>query len=108
MPSGTSLRPRAAAVEAPFASAALAASLAQGWRNGSGPMLTKPLAYGFNIVTLAGFAVMAIGYSLGRAGRGRTASLGRAGRGRAVLGFGLMGIGTALVFLGLFLGGGFG
>ena len=60
-------------------------------------MLTKPLVYGFNIITLLGFAVMALGYSFGRAGRAR-----------ALPGFALMGVGTALVFLGLFLGGGFG
>lgn len=55
-------------------------------------MLTKPLIFGFNIVTLAGFAVMAVGYNVGRAMRGR-----------APVGFALMGIGTALVFLGLYL-----
>jgi hypothetical protein len=62
-----------------------------------GPMLTKPLVFGFNIVTLAGFAVMAIGYNIGRMMQGR-----------APVGFVLMGIGTALVFVGLYLGGGIG
>ncbi|HZU88390.1 MAG TPA: hypothetical protein VE993_03955 [Stellaceae bacterium] len=59
-------------------------------------MLTKNLVFGFNIVTLAGFAVMAIGFNLGRTVRGR-----------APVGFALMGVGTALVFCGLYLGGGF-
>jgi hypothetical protein len=58
------------------------------------PMLTKNLLFGFNLVTLAGFGVMAIGFNLGRTARGR-----------APAGFALMGIGTALVFLGLYLGG---
>ena len=61
------------------------------------PMLTKPIVFGFNLVTLMGFAVMAIGYNIGRMARGR-----------APVGFALMGIGTALVFVGLYLGGGLG
>lgn len=58
-------------------------------------MLTRNLLFGFNLVTLLGFAVMAIGFNLGRTARGR-----------APIGFALMGIGTALVFCGLYLGGG--
>jgi FtsH-binding integral membrane protein len=61
----------------------------------AGAMLTKDLVFGLNLVSLAGFAVMAIGLNLGRAARSR-----------APLGFVLMGVGTALVFFGLYLGGG--
>jgi hypothetical protein len=64
---------------------------------GGAAMLAKPLVFGFDVVTLLGFAVMAIGYNIGRMARGR-----------APLGFALMGIGTALVFVGLYLGGGIG
>lgn len=60
-------------------------------------MLTKPLIFGFNLVSLVGFAVMVIGYNIGRTMRGR-----------APLGFALMGVGTALVFAGLYIGGGLG
>jgi hypothetical protein len=84
------------AVEKPrFAIGAIAARLGRWMRSGGGPMLTKPLIFGFNLVTLAGFAVMAAGYNVGR--------VGRTMRGRAPVGFALMGIGTALVFLGLYL-----
>lgn len=58
-------------------------------------MLTRGLVFGLNLVTLLGFAVMAVGLNLGRTARAR-----------APLGFALMGIGTALVFLGIYLGGG--
>jgi hypothetical protein len=59
------------------------------------PMMTRNLLFGFNLVTLAGFVVMALGFNLGRMARGR-----------APLGFALMGVGTVLVFLGIYLGGG--
>jgi hypothetical protein len=72
-------------------------------------MLTRNLVFGFNIVTLAGFAVMAIGFNLGRTVRGR-APVGSPGvpkRSKIAWGWALMGVGTALVFCGLYLGGGF-
>lgn len=56
--------------------------------------MTRHLLFGFNVVTLIGFAAMAIG-----------SNLARMGRGRAGYGFVLMGIGTGLVFLGLYFGG---
>jgi hypothetical protein len=72
------------------------------------PMLTKDLLFGFNLVTLAGFAVMAIGFNLGRAARGRgpPGFAGGSARAKVVWGWALMGVGTALVFLGIYLGGG--
>lgn len=60
-------------------------------------MLTKPLVFGFNLVSLVGFAAMVIGYNIGRTMRGR-----------APVGFALMGVGTVLVFAGLYVSGGFG
>ncbi|HJU15553.1 MAG TPA: hypothetical protein VJ770_03710 [Stellaceae bacterium] len=61
------------------------------------PVLIRNLAFGFNLVSLFGFAVMVIGFNLGRTARGR-----------APFAFALMGVGTALVFAGLYLGGGLG
>ena len=54
-------------------------------------ILTQDLLFGMNAITLAGFVMMGFGLNQGR--RGRT---------RAPLAFALMGIGTALVFLGLY------
>jgi len=58
-------------------------------------MLTKDILFGMNFLTLAGFVVMGITLTLNRTGQ--------AGR---VLSIGLMGAGTALVFFGLYAGGG--
>jgi hypothetical protein len=58
-----------------------------------GPMLTRNLYFGFNLVSLAGLLVMGVGLHLAR-----TAQV------RAPVGIGLMGIGTALVFFGLYVG----
>ena len=55
-------------------------------------MLTDEVLYGMNLLTLAGFLVMGIGMTLNR-----QKSVG------ATTAFGLMGAGTALVFLGLYL-----
>ncbi len=57
-------------------------------------MLTRNIVFGLNLVSLAGFAAMAIGLN---ATRMRYAPV--------PVGFALMGVGTALVFLGLYLGG---
>jgi hypothetical protein len=57
-------------------------------------MLTKDILFGMNILTLAGFVVMGIALTLNRTGQ--------AGR---ALSIGLMGAGTALVFVGLYAGG---
>lgn len=54
--------------------------------------LTKEFVFGLNVVTVAGFLVMGAGLSLGRQGRVR-----------ARLAFALMGAGTALTFLGIYL-----
>jgi hypothetical protein len=59
------------------------------WGHG---MLTKEIFYGMNIPTLAGFALMGIGLTLYRQGRVR-----------APAAFALMGTGTALVCLGLYV-----
>lgn len=58
-------------------------------------MLTRDILFGMNIVTLAGFLVMGISLHLGR-----TAKL------RAPIAFAGMTLGTALVFLGIYIGGG--
>ena len=58
-------------------------------------MLTKDIFFGMNIVTLVGFLVMGLSVTLRR-----TATAG------APLCIGLMCAGTALVFLGLYAGGG--
>ena len=54
-------------------------------------MLTKDILFGMNVLTLVGFLVMGISLTLHRTGN--------AG---APMSIGLMGIGTALVFFGLF------
>lgn len=58
-------------------------------------MLTKDILFGMNILTLAGFVVMGITLTLNR--------MGQTGR---ALSIGLMTAGTALVFAGLYVGGG--
>ena len=58
-------------------------------------MLTKDILFGMNILTLAGFVVMGITLTLNR--------MGQAGN---ALRIGLMTAGTALVFAGLYVGGG--
>jgi hypothetical protein len=55
-------------------------------------MLTKDVLFGMNIVTLVGFVAMGIGLNQSRAGRSR-----------APIAFALMGVGTVLVFVGLYL-----
>ena len=58
-------------------------------------MLTKDILFGMNILTLSGFVVMGI-----------TLTLNRAGQAGKALSIGLMAAGTALVFVGLYAGGG--
>jgi hypothetical protein len=58
-------------------------------------MLTQNILFGMNILTLAGFAVMGITLTFNR--------MGQAGK---ALSIGLMTAGTALVFAGLYAGGG--
>ena len=58
-------------------------------------VLTKDILFGMNILTLAGFVVMGLTLTLNR--------MGQAGR---ALSIGLMAAGTALVFVGLYAGGG--
>jgi len=58
-------------------------------------MLTKDILFGMNVLTLAGFVVMGI-----------TLTLNRAGQAGKALSIGLMSAGTALVFIGLYAGGG--
>jgi hypothetical protein len=58
-------------------------------------MLTKDILFGMNILTLAGFVVMRI-----------TLTLNRIGQTGKALSIGLMTAGTALVFAGLYVGGG--
>jgi len=55
-------------------------------------MLTKEILYGMNLLTLAGFVLMGVGLTLNRQGKVRTP-----------VAFGLMGVGTVLVFLGLYV-----
>jgi hypothetical protein len=55
-------------------------------------MFTREILYGMNILTLAGFALMGIGLTLNRQQKVRTP-----------VAFALMGAGTALVFLGLYV-----
>jgi hypothetical protein len=58
-------------------------------------MLTKDILSGFNILSLAGFVLMALTLALSRSGQtGKSLSIG------------LMCAGTALVFYGLYVGGG--
>jgi hypothetical protein len=54
-------------------------------------MLTKDILFGMNVLSLAGFALMAVGLNLGRGPRRR-----------AQLAIVLMGAGTVLVFAGLY------
>jgi hypothetical protein len=58
-------------------------------------MLTKDIISGFNILSLAGFVIM-----------GLTLALSRSGRASKAMSIGLMCAGTALVFFGLYVGGG--
>ena len=58
-------------------------------------MLIKDILFGMNILTLAGFLVM-----------GLTLTLNRMGQAGKALSIGLMTAGTALVFAGLYGGGG--
>jgi hypothetical protein len=58
-------------------------------------MLTTDIIFGFNLLTLAGFIIM-----------GLTLALSRSGRASKALSIGLMSAGTALVFFGLYVGGG--
>ena len=60
-----------------------------------GGMLTKEILFGMNILTLAGFIVM-----------GLTLTLNRMGQTGKALSIALMTAGTALVFVGLYAGGG--
>jgi hypothetical protein len=55
--------------------------------------LTREVLFGFNLMTLIGFVLMGIGINQSRQGRSR-----------APIAFTLMGVGTALVFLGFYLG----
>ncbi len=55
-------------------------------------MLSKNLPFGFNLISLAGFLLMGLGLTLSRQKR--------IGAGAAVL---LMGVGTALLFGGLYV-----
>jgi hypothetical protein len=56
-------------------------------------VLTRDILFGMNILTLAGFVVM-----------GLTLTLNRMGQAGKALSIGLMTTGTALVFLGLYVG----
>ena len=55
-------------------------------------MLTKEILFGFNIVSLAGFALMGVGLTLNRQQK-----VG------VPVAFALMGVGTLLVFVGLYV-----
>jgi hypothetical protein len=55
-------------------------------------MFTKEILFGMNLLTLAGFVVMGAGLTLNRQGTVRTP-----------VAFAVMGTGTVLVFLGLYL-----
>ena len=55
-------------------------------------MFTKAVLYGMNLLTLAGFLLMGIGLTLNRQGKVRTP-----------VAFALMGAGTIMVFLGLYV-----
>src|SRR6516164_6430684 len=59
-----------------------------------GAILTKDILFGMNILTLAGFIIM-----------GLTLTLNRMGQAGKALSIGLMTVGTALVFVGLYVGG---
>jgi hypothetical protein len=55
-------------------------------------MFTKEILYGMNLLTLAGFVLMGVGLTLNRHGKVPTP-----------VAFALMGVGTVLVFLGLYV-----
>jgi hypothetical protein len=55
-------------------------------------MLTREILYGLNILTLAGFVMMGIGITLNRQQKVRVP-----------VAFALMGAGTVLVFLGIYV-----
>ena len=55
-------------------------------------MFTKEILYGMNLLTLAGFVLMGVGLTLNRQQKVRTP-----------VAFGLLGVGTVLVFLGLYV-----
>jgi hypothetical protein len=55
-------------------------------------MLTKAILYGMNILTVAGFVLMGIGLTLNRQKKVGTPIV-----------FAVMGVGTVLVFLGLYV-----
>ncbi len=55
-------------------------------------MLTQPIVSGLNLLTLLGFVLMGLGLTFTRQGRMRAPGA-----------FALLGAGTALVFLGLYL-----
>ena len=54
--------------------------------------LTRDILFGLNLVTLVGFVLMGLGLTQSRQGRAR-----------APAAFALMGVGTALVFAGIYL-----
>jgi len=54
-------------------------------------LFTRDIFHGLNLLVVAGFVVMGIGLNQGRQGKAR-----------ALVAFVLMGIGTALVFAGLY------
>jgi hypothetical protein len=56
------------------------------------PMFTREVLFGMNLISLGGFLVMTVAYYLTRSKQAR-----------APIAFALMGIGTALVFAGLYL-----
>jgi hypothetical protein len=56
------------------------------------PMFTREILFGMNLISLGGFLVMAFAYYLTRSKQAR-----------APIAFALMGIGTVLVFAGLYL-----
>ena len=55
--------------------------------------LTREILFGLNLVTLIGFVLMGLGLTQSRQGRAR-----------APIAFALMGIGTVLVFAGIYFG----
>jgi hypothetical protein len=55
-------------------------------------MFTKEILYGMNLLTVAGFLIMGAGLALNRQGKVRTP-----------IAFALMGAGTVLVFLGIYV-----
>jgi hypothetical protein len=57
-----------------------------------GDVFTRDILHGLNLLVLIGFVAMGIGLNQGRQGRAR-----------APVAFAMMGIGTALVFIGLYV-----